>query len=334
MKIALVLTVKNEERLLRDNLIYHKGIGIDRCYVYFDNTTDNGKNSIEDLPYVISSDSISPDKYKSVKSLEKFTKNAIEHHTARQCLNTFDAMRLSEEAGFDWLISLDADELICTSFNEVSNLNSFFETIPRSVNLVNFKVFELLQDRVSFNNVFKEATLFKTTFQFQNRFEKVLKNIYNPSIKKSQKFSFWYGQFLGKAAIRLHQNIIPHNVHRYKHSDETKLISIEKEGVLHYHAYDAKDFIKKFKNFSKHPTTFLSGAKVDALKLLLKFVVNNAGYSKEQLHEYFKNNLMFTQKEVKKLKKNTFLTFFKRKKPIVMSINSVQFFFSEQQNKK
>ena len=49
MKIGLVLTVKNEERLLRTNLIYHKALGVSNIFVYFDNSKDGGRNSIEDL---------------------------------------------------------------------------------------------------------------------------------------------------------------------------------------------------------------------------------------------------------------------------------------------
>src|SRR5690554_8106860 len=89
MKIALVLTVKNEFRLLRNNLLYHKAIGVDRAFVYFDNTTDNGRESIADLDFATISDSVSPGKYAHLKYLHKFNSHAAEHHTARHCLNPF-----------------------------------------------------------------------------------------------------------------------------------------------------------------------------------------------------------------------------------------------------
>ena len=135
MKIALVLTVKNEERLLRHNLLYHKAIGADHIFIYFDDTTDSGKESISDLDFVTINDSVAVEKYARLEYLEKFTSQAGEHHTARQCLNTFDAQQQCEKNGIDWLISLDADELICTDFREPSNLKYFFQELTKMLRL-------------------------------------------------------------------------------------------------------------------------------------------------------------------------------------------------------
>lgn len=326
MKIAIVLTVKNEVRLLRNNLLYHKAIGVDKAFVYFDNTSDNGKESIADLDFVNTSNSVSADTYVSLPYLKKFTSQAVEHHTARQCLNTYDAQLKCKEEGIDWLISIDADELICTDFQIQSDLKSFFNTIPNDTELVDFRTLEVLQQKERYNNVFAEESNFKVNKQV------FYLSIRNPFTKLNQKFPWWYGHTMGKSAIRVAANLIPHNVHRYKHIDDSSPKRVLKGNVLHYHAYDAEDFIKKFTNFSDRPDVFLSGNKVEDLKLLLRDVVNNSGMSRKELKHYFKENLMFTEKQVRKFKKGRKYIFIKINPKPIQLVESVVSTFKQLNN--
>ncbi|MCB0457406.1 MAG: glycosyltransferase family 2 protein [Flavobacteriaceae bacterium] len=328
MKVALVLTVKNEERILRDNLLYHKAMGCEKIFVYFDGTTDDGKASIADLDFVEISDSVSKEIFEEVDFLSKFTSQMEEHHTARQCLNTYDAKCKCAKEAIDWLISIDADELVVPNIETKTDLPSFFKTIPDEIVVVNFQVQEVLQHKMAYTHVFAEETLFKTTHKFTSRFENIRKRIYNPFEKKYIPFSYWYGQHLGKAALRVDSKIIPHNVHRYKTFDGSAFKQIEKGFVLHYHAYDFEDFVKKFTNFKKHPDTFLSGNKVESIKLLLRDVVNHPDATNESLRSYFAENLLFSEKEVRKLLKNNFLYFFKRSTPALVKIVVVQEVFT------
>lgn len=318
MKIAIVLTVKNEVRLLRNNLLYHKAIGVDRAFVYFDNTSDNGRDSISDLDFVSIANSVNAEKYAHLEYLNKFTSQAAEHHTARQCLNTFDAQQHCQAASIDWLISLDADELICTDTERQSDLKLVFKNIDKEVELVKFETLEALQQKQQYGNVFSEETLFKANKQ---AFYKTLKN---PFTHTSQKFPWYYGHTMGKAAIRIGSDIIPHNVHRYKKIDGSNVTSIKAGNILHFHAYDAEDFIKKFTNFSDHPNTFLSGNKVEDLKLLLRDVVNSSDLDTQQLESYFKENLLFDKKEIKRFKRGRKYLFFKIKPTPLKEITSIK----------
>lgn len=318
MKIAIVLTVKNEYRLLRNNLLYHKSTGVDKAFVYFDNTTDNGKESIADLDFVGAFDSVPADKYSDIEYLKKFTSQAAEHHTARQCLNTFDAQQRCKEENIDWLISVDADELICTDTKEPSDLKSFFKNIKEEVEVINFKTLEALQQQEHYNNVFAEETLFKANKQA------FYKKIINPFTREIKKFTWYYGHTMGKTAIKTGKGIIPHNVHRYEKLHGEKVVSKNIGNILHFHAYDAEDFIKKFTNFRDRPNTFLSGNKVENLKLLLRDVVNSSGMDTPQLKTYFRENLMFGSQEIKKFKKGRKYIFFQVKPRPIKEITSVK----------
>ncbi|MAM27962.1 MAG: hypothetical protein CMC13_02975 [Flavobacteriaceae bacterium] len=332
MKIALVLTVKNEARLLRNNLLYHRAIGAAHIFVYFDGTTDGGKASIQDLDFVAVRDSVAASTYQQQPFLQKFTSQAGEHHTARQCLNTYDAQQRCAEKGIDWLISIDADELVCPAINSQVSLAEFFQEIDTEVEVVYLQTKEALQRKSSYGNVFAEETLFKSVPTYESRFKNIYKQFYNPFTEQKQRFSYWYGQTLGKGAIRIGRQVIPHNVHRYKKKDGSQPTTQKAGFVLHYHAYDAQDFIKKFTNFSEHPDTFLSGNAVESLKLLLRDVVNRSGMSETELQHYFENNLMFHETEVKQLLANRYLGVLKRSPAPLTDISSVVAIFKSLQD--
>jgi len=327
MKIALVITAKNEERLLRQNLLYHRAIGLDRAFVYFDNTTDKGKESIADLDFVKTEDSVPTEKYTHLDALKKFTSQAKEHHTARQCLNTFDALQQCQQEGIDWLISIDADELVTPDLKQPCLLGDFFIEISPQVDVVNFQVKEMLQNRFSYTHVFAEATLFKARASFKRRFDNVFKHIYNPFNKSGRKYNYWYGHTMGKTAIRVNADVIPKNVHRFVNKEGSKVKSINQGYILHYHSYDFNDFIKKFKNFEYRPDTFLSGNAVEDIKLLWRDVVNHPGFSQKELEDYYRNNVMFNEEEIRKLLKPRHYLLIPRKQAVLEKIEVVEMVF-------
>jgi len=322
-KVALVITIKNEERLLKQNLLYHFAIGLDKAYVYFDGATDDGPKSIENMPNVVIQNSVDATKYKHLEYLDKFTSKADEHHTARQCLNTYDAMLKCKRDGIDWLISIDADELIVADKNEPKPLADLFEEIDKSIDLVHFDTKEAVQRRKHYSNVFAEETLFKYTHDFNRKLDKLHKKIEDPFKKQTVKISYWMGQFQGKSAIKVSSDLIPKNVHRYKSLDGSKVKQIKKGLVLHYHAYDQIDFIKKFNNFRYRPNTFLGGNSVGYKKKLWRDIVNSETLDQNYIDSYFENNILFTENEIKKMKKG-FLGLLPRKEPAFEEILSVK----------
>ena len=334
MKIALVLTVKNEERLLRNNVLYHKAIGVDKTFVYFDKTTDNGKESIKDLDFVEINDSVPAKDFLHLSYLEKFTAQAKDHHTARQCLNAFDASLKAEKEGFDWLLCLDPDELVATSEDKISDLKSFLRDQESEIDAVNFQMKEVFQAKKNYRNVFEEETRFKALRNFKRYSMNIFKTFWNPRTQKKEKYVYWYGHNTGKMAIRLCRKMVPHNPHKFKKRDGKDSIIAEKGLLLHYHAYDAQDFIKKYRNFKDHPETFLSGNKVDVIKLLFIDVVNNSGMSYSRLEKYFEKYLMFNTREIRKLQRNKVYYLFPRRTPILVNITSVAKTFKEKINEE
>ena len=322
MKIGLVMTVKNEERLLCQNIFYHKAIGVDSIFVYFDNTTDNGFNLIKDIQGVITKKSVLPDKYIGIPELKKFWGNADEHHTARQCLNTYDALQQCRVCNIDWLISIDADELLLTDLKGKINIKDFFANcFENNIDIVQLVPLEVIARKFNYNLVMAEETYFKTKKNFKSKLDQIYKKVYNPYTNKYITTSYWLGHTMGKAAINVKSNIIPYNVHRYSLVDpHRKIKKIQKGFLLHYHLYDFKDFKKNYEKFKDHPPYFLSGNTIEKLKSLYINLVNDSVYNEEDLEKYYKNNLQFTPKKIKKLNKTRLFNLFPRKEKAIVKI--------------
>src|SRR5690606_14102293 len=303
MKVAVVMTVKNEARLLKQNVLYHLGIGVHKIFVYFDHTTDDGAETIRDLEAVEINVSVATKTYQDKPYLEKFWSNAHEHHTARQCLNTYDAMQKCQAEQIDWLISLDADELFLSSKDGLITIHEFFKEAGQlKADIITLKPMEVVARKMAYHNVMLEETLFKTQKNFQSKFDQIYHKVYDPYNQTHKTVSFWLGHTMGKAAIRVQSAAIPYNVHRYVSVDGGEpLKTISMGYLLHYHIYDFEDFIKKFQNFKEHPDTFLSGNKIEDLKSLWIRLINDTNHSSEYLKCYFEENLLFGPDKLNRL---------------------------------
>lgn len=322
MKVAVVMTVKNEARLLRQNVLYHLGIGVTKIFVYFDNTTDSGAQTLNDLDKVEMNQSVKSETYQNIPYLEKFWSNASEHHTARQCLNTYDALQKCKSQQIDWLISLDADELFLSSKDGLLTLQEFFhEANQRKADVIRLKPLEVVAKKNAYEHVMLEETLFKTQKNFQSKFDQIYHEIFDPYSKSHNKVSFWLGHTMGKSGIRVQSDVIPNNVHRFTAMSGEELRTINMGYLLHYHIYDYEDFIKKFQNFKEHPDTFLSGNKIEDLKSLWIKLVNDPNHSSDYLKSYFEENLLFGPAKLKRLQKTRLWNILKRKEAAVMTID-------------
>ena len=316
-KIAIVITVKNEERLLKQNLLYHFGIGISHAFIYFDGTTDNGLDSIKQLNNISILNSVQSNQYADVVGLERFVENAEEHHTARQSLNTYDAMQKSKALNFDWLISIDADELVYTGNDK--HISDFFSDLS-DYDVIMLRPLEVVNRKLNYENVMKEEVLFKTQKNFSSKVDQIYFNVENPYSKSKITSSFWLGHTMGKCALNVQKDLIPHNVHRFKLKNSKTVNKVNRGFILHYHIYDFDDFIKKFKNFKNHPSSFLSGNDIGTLKSLWIKLVNDSQFTPEDLKEYYIDNILFTDAKLSKLKKTRIFNILSRKEKATVEI--------------
>ena len=333
MKVAVVMTVKNEARLLRQNVLYHLGIGVEKLFIYFDHTTDHGRQSLSGLEGVALNDSVNADTYQNLPYLKKFWSNAQEHHTARQCLNTYDALQKCKDEHIDWLISLDADELFLSSKNEPLSLKEFFKTAnQQAADLVNLRPMEVISRKMAYQHVMLEETLFKTQKNFRSKFDQIYQKIYDPYAQTYHTASYWSGHTMGKAAIRVQSAVVPHNVHRYTSINGANLKTIDMGYLLHYHIYDLVDFINKFQNFKARSDKYLSGNKINNFKGLWIKLVNDPEKSNDYLKSYYEQNLLFTSKKMDRLQQTRLWNILTRKEKATITIDLPHRILSSKKN--
>lgn len=322
MNVALVLTVKDEERLLKQNIYYHLGIGIKKIYIYFDGTEDGGRELVEDIDGVECLDSIISGKFEHLPFLEKFNASRLQQHTARQCLNSYDAEQRCVIEGLDWLISIDADEFFVTSDAAIQSVDDFFENIQSDgYTLIRLGVREVIPRRMAYNHVALEETLFKSKKNFSSRFDQIYFKIFDPYTNTSIQTSYWLSHNMGKCAIKVGTDLIPHNVHKYKPRNEnTPAKTIHAGFILHYFQYDLDDFIKKSVNFKFIPKHYLSGKRIGRLKELYITLVNDPDKTRAEIFEFYEKNLLFNEKKVKRLRKTSLLNLLPRQEDAIIEI--------------
>ena len=102
MKIALVITVKNEGKLIRYNIEYHNKLGVDHTYLFLDGRQDDTPETINGIKNISIQNSVSKDVYQNNQNLKLFTENYETHFTARMSINAFHAQEMAKRSGFDW----------------------------------------------------------------------------------------------------------------------------------------------------------------------------------------------------------------------------------------
>jgi hypothetical protein len=176
MSVAAVMTVRNEDDILSENIRYHRYLGVERFYVFLDQGDDPSANSI-------SADSAVTLHLSTIPSLIKYDavhQGAIQrwfsHHTARQIVNCLHAAHQARQHGIQWLLNIDPDELVCVEDHQTRQyaLSDLLMSLPSSVGTVTFPTWEVVPQRVEYCSVFSEATLFKTPYGFGEgrRFER------------------------------------------------------------------------------------------------------------------------------------------------------------------
>jgi hypothetical protein len=309
MRIALAMTIRNEEDLLRHNILFHRYLGVDRFYLFCDGTTDRGAASVADLPYVTILSSVDAALFADVQEMARQVRLAKENSSARQMLNVFFAMTDAIEKGFDWLISLDADELICTDVNTLEKgcLKPLFAGLPSVVECVSFRNLEVVQRRFEYRNVFAQEVLFKS------RDYRAKRKILDPSTGRTFITRGFYGHRSGKSAVRLSAPVIPKTTHRFVRSDGSKPVTMAMRYLLHYYCYSYSHFMTKCRNFHDHPGTYVYGGAVEKPKLVWRKLVNDKGNAEQFLREYFRQWIMFNKEDIEKGRRKRLFGVFPRK---------------------
>ncbi len=324
--VAIAMTIKNEAAILRKNILYHKKLGVDKFYIFDDGSIDNTRETVEDLDYVCFQDSVDGDQYKSRNELKIFTDNWKTHHPARQSLNVLWASEHARSKGYNWIISLDADELICLNHEhqKPGELKKFFSSIPLNTETVLFKNLEVVQRLLSSENIFLEETLFK-----QNT-KKIKRKMWDPIKKEYFNIYGYYGQGRGKSAFNLEIEAKHGTVHKFVGLKDDKNLNtyLAPQSLLHYFFYDFDDFYRHTKNYVKLKNKRMHGSIIERQKQVWRDFVNNEDISKEEAKKYYQEHILYNNDEISKGLKNKIFGIFNIE-PTITKITAVRNFHLE-----
>lgn len=292
MSVALTMTVRDESEFVRSNLSYHQFLGVEHFFVYDDGSTDATVETVEGLTFV----TLLPGVSVSDARANPQTRHLAQRHdnpSARQVINTIDAMNRACKAGYEWLVFLDADELLCPDLEESSpnQLLAFFDSIHPCVEVVRFQVVEAVQRAAS---AFTE-TLFKV------RSEGLTRRFPDPTGGPALLHSGFFGHIEGKSAVRLSSRAAPYNTHFFRMPDGSDVRELQAGYVLHYFAQTYRDFCKKFariKNWRGHALH----SPIPQLKKLLAHLTNELDAC--ELEAYFREHYLFSEQDVDNMAAN------------------------------
>ncbi len=299
--LGLVITQKNEAAMLKHNIEYHRFMGVSRFYIFDDGSEDNSMDTLPDdekISKFFGTDfSIAP------KEMAEVKKQALEGNwISRQLLNTYKALQCAKKDGVDWLIFIDADELVFLGSEEKNSFLSFFSKLSPDIETVSFEeVYEAIPQYAAHNS-FKNATLFKTKKAYhETAFEK---RILDPMTGKMFSQIGFFGHNGGKQAAKVSADLIPHCSHTFKKRNKEAPKKITYGILFHYHICNFRDFLKR--NSIKHPSHFPHGDKVPYYpKMFWKDLVMNSGMTISELRAFYDQWIVFSDKQIETLRQQT-----------------------------
>ena len=132
VRFAISYTVKDEARMLPAAIDYHIAAGCSRIYVYWDGTSDGSDQLLSAYPAVLARNSITPDEVEDAPQwITKILPWWDVDLDVRKQINTYYAAKSAALEGIDWLINVDADELIWMGNNGPINYESIVSKLDR-----------------------------------------------------------------------------------------------------------------------------------------------------------------------------------------------------------
>jgi Glycosyl transferase family 2 len=168
-KFALTYTVKNESRLLPSGIEYHLAAGCSRIYVFWDNTTDNAPELVARYPQVIARKSFRPEELENPPAwLARILPSWDDDLDVRKIANSYYAALEGAKEGIEWIINVDADELILMNRDEQTlenHIPRYLEKIPQNIDQVLALNLESIPTAADTRNPFTDCVYFLNRFR-------------------------------------------------------------------------------------------------------------------------------------------------------------------------
>ncbi|KAL6495739.1 Glycosyltransferase-like KOBITO 1 [Orobanche gracilis] len=149
----------------------------------------------------------------------------------KQSLNMEMAIVMAREAGIDWILHLDTDELMHPAGAREYSLRQLLSEVPANVDMVVFPNYESSIERDDIKEPFTEVSMFKKNYDHLTR--DTYFGMYKESTRGNPNYFLTYGN--GKSAARVQDHLRPNGAHRWHNYMKTpNEVKLEEGAVLHY----------------------------------------------------------------------------------------------------
>ncbi|KAM5558617.1 glycosyltransferase-like [Rosa sericea] len=149
----------------------------------------------------------------------------------KQSLNMEMAIVMAREAGMDWIIHLDTDELIYPAGTREYSLRQLLSDVPGDADMVIFPNYESSVERDDIKEPFSEVSMFKKNYDHLPK--DVYFGNYREATRGNPNYYLTYGN--GKSAARIQDHLRPNGAHRWHNYMKTpNEIKLEEAAILHY----------------------------------------------------------------------------------------------------
>lgn len=222
-------------------MFYHKVIGVTNFFLFVE-----GKAASPEVSNVLKSIPGVKVIYRTKQLEEQQAKSRIWNETwlagffykpcnyelfVKQSLNMEMAIVMARDAGMDWILHLDTDELIHPAGGREYSLRQLLLDVPRHVDMVIFPNYESSVERDDIKEPFSEVSMFKKNYDHLPK--DTYFGMYKDSVRGNPNYFLTYGN--GKSAARIQDHLRPNGAHRWHNYMKTpNEIKLEEAAVLHY----------------------------------------------------------------------------------------------------
>ncbi|KAE8697763.1 Glycosyltransferase-like KOBITO 1 [Hibiscus syriacus] len=149
----------------------------------------------------------------------------------KQSLNMEVAIVMARDAGMDWIIHLDTDELIHPAGAREYSVRQSLADVPADVDTVVFSNYESIVERDDIKEPFTEVSMFKKNYDHLPK--DVYFGNYIVATHGNSNYFLTYGN--GKSAARVQDHLRPNGAHRWhNYKKRPTEIKLDEAVVLHY----------------------------------------------------------------------------------------------------
>ncbi|XP_010557838.1 PREDICTED: glycosyltransferase-like KOBITO 1 [Tarenaya hassleriana] len=222
-------------------MFYHKVLGVSTFYLFVEGkaATPSVSKVLESIPGVKVI-------YRTKELEEKQAKSRIWNETwlsaffykpcnyelfVKQSLNMEMAIIMARDAGMDWILHLDTDELIYPAGAREYSLRQLLLDVPPNVDMVIFPNYESSVERDDIKDPFTEVSMFKKNYDHLPK--DTYFGMYKEATRGNPNYFLTYGN--GKSVARIQEHLRPNGAHRWhNYMKSPNEIKLEEAAVLHY----------------------------------------------------------------------------------------------------